>query len=424
MAGWFDQNAPPQATGPMAPNNNGWTGPGPAPSDWRGPGGWGTLQPGSQTMDPNAGQARFYQPPGQQTIDPGQGVPNGGFTGGRRVGVTDPRVNGGINPGANLSTLQQPGFNPALFAPQDPYGMTLQDTIHTNAQARYRESLGLSGAPPADWQWNDQNPVYQRAVQQQQQQWGQQNPGIPYPGTPGNMGNQGGQSPSGQGGAAPTVNPHDPASVAAYVNYYANQPGANPSLRNDPNYWIGKITSGELGNDPGYYVSKFMTPEGAPAGQGGGGGSMGPFNGLPSDMTSDPSYQWRLNQGVSAVQHSAARNGTLLNGGTLKDLNNYAQGAASQEWAAQFGRGLALNQNNFNQNYSLAGLGLNATNYGINGANGVASNATSYGQTAQNNANGQSQNIANQGDINAGRTIADQNNLNNYYGNLLNLGRR
>ncbi len=68
------------------------------------------------------------------------------------------------------------------------------------------------------------------------------------------------------GGAAPTLNRSDPASVAAYVSYYANQPGANPSLKNDPNYWIGKISSGELGSDPNYIVSKFMLPEGAPAG--------------------------------------------------------------------------------------------------------------------------------------------------------------
>lgn len=54
--------------------------------------------------------------------------------------------------------------------------------------------------------------------------------------------------------------------ASAFVQYYANQPGANPSLKNDPNYWIGKITSGELGTDPNYIIQKFMTPEGAPAG--------------------------------------------------------------------------------------------------------------------------------------------------------------
>jgi hypothetical protein len=58
----------------------------------------------------------------------------------------------------------------------------------------------------------------------------------------------------------------DPAYAAAFVAYYAKQQGANPSLGNDPNYWIQKITSGALGTDPNYVISKFMTPEGAPAG--------------------------------------------------------------------------------------------------------------------------------------------------------------
>lgn len=78
------------------------------------------------------------------------------------------------------------------------------------------------------------------------------------------------------GGGPPTGGKYsDPAYAASVVSYYANQPGANPSLKNDPNYWIQKITSGALGQDQGYWVSKFMTPEGAPAGGGPGGASGG-----------------------------------------------------------------------------------------------------------------------------------------------------
>lgn len=67
-------------------------------------------------------------------------------------------------------------------------------------------------------------------------------------------------------GAPSSGNFSDPAYAAQFVQHYASQPGANPSLARDPNYWIGKITSGELGADPKYIVSKFMLPEGAPAG--------------------------------------------------------------------------------------------------------------------------------------------------------------
>jgi hypothetical protein len=83
-----------------------------------------------------------------------------------------------------------------------------------------------------------------------------------------------GQAAASGGGGAPTLNTSDPASVNAYIAYYANQPGANPSLKNDPGYWAGKISSGELGSDPNYIVGKFMTPEGAPAGAGGGNASV------------------------------------------------------------------------------------------------------------------------------------------------------
>lgn len=56
-------------------------------------------------------------------------------------------------------------------------------------------------------------------------------------------------------------------------------------------------------------------------------------------QSSDPSYQWRLQQGLnSSVNSPAAAAGSLNSGGTLKALNNYAQGAASQEFNNQFTR--------------------------------------------------------------------------------------
>ena len=222
----------------------------------------------------------------------------------------------------------------------------------------------------------------------------------------------------------PTLNRNDPASVQAFISYYASQPGANPSLTRDPGYWAGKISSGELGDDPNYIIGKFMTPEGAPAGQGGTDG-LKPFTGLSvADFMNDPSYGWRLNQGRDIINNNRATSGLLRSGGTLKALTNYGQGAASQEYGAAFNRGLATNQNTFNQNYSLAGLGLNSTVAGINGANGLATNAGNFANTASSYANSAGNNITGAGNAAAQGTTSAQNAWNPTYagiGSLANL---
>jgi len=58
----------------------------------------------------------------------------------------------------------------------------------------------------------------------------------------------------------------------------------------------------------------------------------------PNAITSDPSYKWRLGQGTEALENSAAARGGLLSGNTGKDLQDYGQRAASEEYANEFGR--------------------------------------------------------------------------------------
>lgn len=83
-------------------------------------------------------------------------------------------------------------------------------------------------------------------------------------------------------GAKPTGgNFRDPTFAAQYVSYMANQPGSNPSLKNDPNYWIGKLTSGELGSDESWIANKMMQPEGAPAGSGSSFSALSTFTAPP-----------------------------------------------------------------------------------------------------------------------------------------------
>lgn len=61
--------------------------------------------------------------------------------------------------------------------------------------------------------------------------------------------------------------------------------------------------------------------------------------GGPGSFTpSDPSYAFRFKQGQGAVESSLAAQGLLGSGRAALELQEYGQGAASQEFAAQFSR--------------------------------------------------------------------------------------
>ena len=71
----------------------------------------------------------------------------------------------------------------------------------------------------------------------------------------------------------------------------------------------------------------------------------------------DPSYQFRKGEGEQSLQQSAAGRGVLRTGGTLKDVLNYGQNAASQEYSNIFNRGA--------QTYNM-GLDKALSTYGVN----------------------------------------------------------
>jgi len=101
----------------------------------------------------------------------------------------------------------------------------------------------------------------------------------------------------------------------------------------------------------------------------------------PSSLYTDPSYQWRLQQGQQSLQASAAARGGLLTGQGAKDITNYGQDAASQEYQAAYNRFM----NNQNTAYSrlgnLAGMGQQtAGQLGTTGLN-AASNVANLGMT-------------------------------------------
>ena len=100
----------------------------------------------------------------------------------------------------------------------------------------------------------------------------------------------------------------------------------------------------------------------------------------------DPAYQFDLQQGSQALQRSAAAQGSLMSGGTLKDLTSYAQGQASNEYQNAYSRFMNNQNTQFNRLASIAGIGQTATGQinqaGMNMANNV-------GNIAMGNANAQ-----------------------------------
>lgn len=109
-------------------------------------------------------------------------------------------------------------------------------------------------------------------------------------------------------------------------------------------------------------------------------GSNGYFNQnfTGQDIYSDPGYQFRLQQGQDAIQSSAAAQGGLLSGATLKALQNYGQESASQEYGNAYNRFNADQTNRYNRLSNLVGIGQNAAaqvgNAGAQTSQAIANN--------------------------------------------------
>jgi hypothetical protein len=75
-----------------------------------------------------------------------------------------------------------------------------------------------------------------------------------------------------------------------------------------------------------------------------------------------PGYQFRLDEAMKAIQGSQAARGNLLSGGAMKELTQYSQGIASEEY-----------NNQIDQLFKLAGMGQQADSSKANAAIGVGS---------------------------------------------------
>lgn len=108
---------------------------------------------------------------------------------------------------------------------------------------------------------------------------------------------------------------------------------------------------------------------------------MKPFG--AADFKTDPGYQFALNQGENAIINKRSAMGGVLSGNTLKDLSDYGQGMASQQYQNAYTR---YNQNINNIYSRLAGVansGQNAAGttagLGANAANQISEFQTQAG---------------------------------------------
>jgi len=77
---------------------------------------------------------------------------------------------------------------------------------------------------------------------------------------------------------------------------------------------------------------------------------------IQSKLESTPGYQFRMNQGLQAMERSAAAKGNLLSGNTLAAAQEYGQGMASQEYQnrlSQLQNTVGTNASSINQQAGL-----------------------------------------------------------------------
>ena len=100
------------------------------------------------------------------------------------------------------------------------------------------------------------------------------------------------------------------------------------------------------------------------------------FNAQDFANNVDPGYQFRLQQGMMTNQNAANQFGGLLGGNAMRGLQDYAQGAASQEYGNAFNRYQTQRGNIFNTLASIAGIGQSAQGQANQAAQNFVNNQT------------------------------------------------
>lgn len=114
-----------------------------------------------------------------------------------------------------------------------------------------------------------------------------------------------------------------------------------------------------------------------------------------NDMTADPGYKFRMEQGVNALDMSAASRGKLLSGAQEKALTQYGQDIGAQEYGNAYSRALQNYNTEQNRQLNIANIGRGAAgqtqnamqNYTSGVGNAYSAQGSAIAQGALNKAN-------------------------------------
>ena len=149
-----------------------------------------------------------------------------------------------------------------------------------------------------------------------------------------------------------------------------------------------------------------------------------------ADFQTDPGYNFRLSEGLKAIDRQAAARGGLISGAGLKAAGRYGQDVASQEYGNAFNRfqtnrasqaGLFTDAYNRNRTRQMDEYGRlsDFTTRGANAAAGTGSSQAAYGTNAA-NLMSQGAQAMGQGVLGAGQSMAaGQMGAGNTYNNAI-----
>ena len=129
----------------------------------------------------------------------------------------------------------------------------------------------------------------------------------------------------------------------------------------------------------------------------------------------DPGYDFRMQEGINALDRSAASRGRTLSGAQDRAVTRYGSDLASQEFGNAFNRSLTEYNVNLAKQQGLAGIGQSATNVVSSAGQQTASALSGIAQTgAQSQANIALQSGQAQADAYGGMAQSAQQGIGNY----------